>query len=168
MNFITNFFKKKDSHLNKKIEVIAPISGKIIPIEKVPDVVFSKKVVGDGIAIQPTSKYVMSPIDGKLGTIFKTLHAFSIESKDGIQIFVHFGIDTVKLQGKGFKTYAKEGQKVKKGDIILKVNLKLLKKTAKSLITPIIISNIEKVNIIEKKEGMVISGKSVIMYVHKK
>ncbi|MCW5197377.1 PTS glucose transporter subunit IIA [Buchnera aphidicola] len=168
MNFISNFFKKKDSHLNKKIKIIAPISGKIIPIEKVPDIVFAQKVVGDGVAIKPTSKYIVSPIDGKLGTIFKTLHAFSIESIEGVQIFVHFGIDTVKLKGKGFKAYAKEGQIVKKGDIILKVNLKLLKKTAKSLITPIIISNVEKIKIIEKKEGMIIAGKSVIMYVHKK
>ncbi|CAL4318250.1 PTS system glucose-specific EIIA component [Buchnera aphidicola (Chaitophorus sp. 3695)] len=168
MNFILNFFKKKDSHLKKKIKIIAPISGKIIPIEKVPDVVFSKKIVGDGIAIKPTSKYIVSPIDGKIGTIFKTLHAFSIESINGIQIFVHFGIDTVQLQGKGFEAYAKEGQIVKKGDIILKVNLKILKKTAKSLITPIVISNIEKVKIIEKKEGITIAGESVIMYVHKK
>jgi PTS system glucose-specific IIA component len=168
MNFISNFFKKKDSHIDKRTKIIAPISGKIIPIEKVPDVVFSKKIVGDGLAIKPTSKYIVSPINGKLGTIFKTLHAFSIESISGIQIFVHFGIDTVKLQGNGFKSYAKEGQKVKVGDVILKVDLELLKKTAKSLITPVIISNIEKFKIIEKKEGATIAGKSVIMYVHKK
>ncbi|NIG99155.1 MAG: PTS glucose transporter subunit IIA [Buchnera aphidicola (Periphyllus acericola)] len=167
MSFISNLFFKKDAHLNKKIEIIAPLSGQIIPIEKVPDIVFSKKIVGDGIAIEPTGKKIVSPIDGIIGKIFKTLHAFSIESPEGIQIFVHFGIDTVQLNGKGFKSYAKDGQKVKKGDLILKVNLKLLKKISKSIITPVVISNIDEIKIITKKTGLITAGKSVIMYVNK-
>ncbi|CAL4318174.1 PTS system glucose-specific EIIA component [Buchnera aphidicola (Periphyllus testudinaceus)] len=167
MSFISNFFSKKDAHLKKKIEIIAPISGKIVPIENVPDVVFSKKIVGDGIAIKPTEENIVSPVNGIIGKIFKTLHAFSIESFEGIQIFVHFGIDTVQLNGDGFTSYAKEGQKVKKGDLIIKINLKLLKKTAKSIITPVVISNIDEIKIIEKKEGLIIAGKSIIMYVNK-
>ncbi|NIH41222.1 MAG: PTS glucose transporter subunit IIA [Buchnera aphidicola (Periphyllus aceris)] len=167
MSFISNLFFKKNAHLNKKIKIIAPLSGQIIPIEKVPDIVFSKKIVGDGIAIVPTGKKIVAPIDGTIGKIFKTLHAFSIESLEGIQIFVHFGIDTVQLNGKGFKSYAKNGQKVKKGDLILKVNLKLLKKISKSIITPVVISNIDEIKIITKKTGLITAGKSAIMYVNK-
>ncbi|NIH16759.1 MAG: PTS glucose transporter subunit IIA [Buchnera aphidicola (Periphyllus lyropictus)] len=168
MSFISNFFKKKDAHLDKKIKIYSPISGKIIPIEEVPDIVFSKKIVGDGIAIKPTDNKIVSPIDGTIGKIFKTLHSFSIESYSGIQIFVHFGIDTVKLNGEGFRSYAKENQKVKKGELILKVNLELLKKKAKSIITPIVISNMEEIKKIKKKKGLVKSGKNVIMYINKK
>ncbi|WP_343183590.1 PTS glucose transporter subunit IIA [Buchnera aphidicola] len=168
MSFISNFFSKKDDNLKKKIEIISPISGKIISIKDVPDVVFSKKIVGDGIAIKPTGNNIVSPIDGIIGKIFKTLHAFSIESPEGIQMFVHFGIDTVKLNGNGFiKSYVKEGEKVKKGDLIIKINLKLLKKIAKSIITPVVISNIDQFKIIEKKTGLITAGKSIIMYVNK-
>ncbi|CAL4318129.1 PTS glucose transporter subunit IIA [Buchnera aphidicola] len=169
MSFISNFFQKKDAHLDDKIKIFAPISGNVISIKKVPDIVFSKKIVGDGIAINPTGNKIVAPIDGKIGKIFHTLHAFSIESKQGIQIFVHFGIDTVKLKGKGFESCIKEGQKVKKGDLIIKIDLKLLKKTAKSIITPVVISNTDKMNIIEKKIGkIIVAGKNVIMYVKKK
>ncbi|CAL4318168.1 PTS glucose transporter subunit IIA [Buchnera aphidicola] len=168
MSFISNFFKKKDAHLDNKIKIFAPISGDIIPIENVPDVVFSKKIVGDGIAINPTGNKIVAPIDGKIGKIFHTLHAFSIESPHGIQIFVHFGIDTVKLKGNGFKAFIKENQKIKKGELIIKIDLELLKKTAKSVITPVVISNIDEINIIKKKTGYIVAGKNVIMYVKKK
>ncbi|CAL4318217.1 glucose PTS transporter subunit IIA [Buchnera aphidicola] len=159
MNFISNFFKKKKNFLIK-----APLSGKIINIKKVPDVVFSKKIVGDGIAIDPSDNKIVAPFDGKISKIFRTLHAFSIESKiDGVQLFVHFGIDTIKMNGKGFKCHVKENQNLKTGELILTVDLNLLKKESKSIITPIIISNTEDFKKIKKKKGNVILGKNTIM-----
>ena len=77
------------------IEIFAPLSGEIVPIEDVPDVVFAEKIVGDGIAIKPTGNKMVAPCDGVIGKIFETNHAFSLESDSGIELFVHFGIDTV-------------------------------------------------------------------------
>jgi len=77
------------------IDIIAPLSGEIVAIEDVPDVVFAEKIVGDGIAIRPTGNKMVAPCDGEIGKIFETNHAFSLESDSGIELFVHFGIDTV-------------------------------------------------------------------------
>ncbi|MFM6282778.1 MAG: PTS glucose transporter subunit IIA, partial [Dolichospermum sp.] len=114
------------------IVVIAPISGEIINIEDVPDVVFAKKIVGDGIAIKPSGNKMVAPVNGTIGKIFETNHAFSIESDEGIELFIHFGIDTEELKGEGFRRIAEEGQTVKVGDIILEFDLVLLEEKAKS------------------------------------
>ena len=108
------------------IEIVAPLSGEIVNIEDVPDVVFAEKIVGDGIAIKPTGNKMVAPVDGTIGKIFETNHAFSIESDSGIELFVHFGIDTVELKGEGFKRIAEEGQRVKVGDPVIEFDLPLL------------------------------------------
>ncbi|XBC39291.1 MAG: PTS glucose transporter subunit IIA [Buchnera aphidicola (Nurudea shiraii)] len=162
MHLFSNLFNKK------KINIFAPLSGNIVNLETVPDVVFSKKIVGDGIAILPTSNIMLSPINGTIAKIFKTLHAFSIKSHEhNIELFVHFGIDTIKLQGSGFKKLAEENQTVKIGDPIINLDLPFLKKTAKSIITPVIISNIELFKKIHKKSGQIIAGKNVIFSIEK-
>ncbi|WP_204322754.1 glucose PTS transporter subunit IIA, partial [Streptococcus pneumoniae] len=74
--------------------IYAPISGEIVNIEDVPDVVFSEKIVGDGVAVRPIGNKIVAPVDGVIGKIFETNHAFSMESKEGVELFVHFGIDT--------------------------------------------------------------------------
>lgn len=165
MGLFSNFFSNKKDDPKKLIEIVAPLSGEIIAIEDVPDVVFSDKIVGDGIAIQPTGHSIVSPVNGTVSKIFETLHAFSIKSNEGIEIFVHFGIDTVKLKGLGFERFANEQQHVKKGDLIINFDLNLLKNKAKSIITPIVISNIEKVKQLKKFTGKVTAGITTIMLV---
>ncbi|AFP85081.1 PTS system, glucose subfamily, IIA component [secondary endosymbiont of Ctenarytaina eucalypti] len=96
------------------IEIVAPLSRNIVNIENVPDVVFAEKIVGDRIAIKPIGNQMSSPVNGTIGKIFDTNHAFSITSDTGIELFVHFGIDTVELKGEGFFRIDKEGQSVKK------------------------------------------------------
>ncbi|XRX43149.1 MAG: PTS glucose transporter subunit IIA [Buchnera aphidicola (Tetraneura sorini)] len=168
MGLFSSFFGKNKNN-DKEIKIIAPLSGKIVKLKDVPDVVFSEKIAGDGIAIKPSGKRILSPINGVIGKIFKSKHAFSIESKNPkIQIFVHFGIDTVELNGEGFTQIAKEGQKVKIGDLILKYNLSILKKKAKSILTPVIISNMEEIQELKKMKGTTIAGTTVVMYVKKK
>ncbi|MGP1956195.1 MAG: PTS glucose transporter subunit IIA [Arsenophonus sp. NC-PE1-MAG3] len=149
------------------IDVVAPISGKIINIEDVPDVVFSEKIVGDGIAIKPTGNKIVAPVDGIIGKIFETNHAFSIESDNGIELFVHFGIDTVELNGEGFTRLAEEGQKVKKGDLVLELDLPLLEEKSKSTLTPVVISNMDKIKELTKLTGSVVVGSTVIMQIKK-
>jgi len=165
MGLFSNFFGSKKNEANKTIEIVAPLSGEIVAIESVPDVVFSDKIVGDGIAIKPSGSSIVSPVDGTISKIFKTLHAFSIKSQEGIEIFVHFGIDTIKLKGLGFEKFAREEQEVKKGDLIITFDLQLLKNKAKSIITPVVISNLEKIKKIKKSSGKVTAGSTTIMMV---
>merc|ERR1719445_2159220 len=95
------------------IEILAPLSGEISAIEDVPDVVFAEKIVGDGIAIKPAGNKMVAPVDGTIGKIFETNHAFSIKSDTGVEMFVHFGIDTVQMKGEGFQRVSEEGCTVK-------------------------------------------------------
>lgn len=149
------------------IEILAPISGEIVKIEDVPDVVFAEKIVGDGIAIKPKGNKIVAPLSGKIGKIFETNHAFAIESDEGIELFVHFGIDTVELKGEGFKRLAEEGQQVKAGEPIIEFDLPFLEGKAKSILTPVVISNMDSIHELVKLTGTVEEGSSVIMKVKK-
>ena len=163
-------FDKLFSSKEKKavnVEIYAPLSGEIVNIEDVPDVVFSEKIVGDGIAIRPTGNKLVAPVDGVVGKIFETNHAFSMESKEGVELFVHFGIDTVELKGEGFTRVAQEGQSVKRGDTIIELDLALLEAKAKSVLTPVVISNMDEVSNMEKKSGEVVAGDSVVLVLKK-
>ncbi|MDF7670966.1 PTS glucose transporter subunit IIA [Orbaceae bacterium ESL0721] len=149
------------------IDVIAPISGEIVKIEDVPDVVFAEKIVGDGVAIKPTGNKIVAPLNGTIGKIFETNHAFAIESEDGIELFVHFGIDTVELKGEGFKRVIAEGEQVKIGDTIIEFDLPLLESKAKSVLTPVVISNMDAISELVKQSGRVEAGKTTIMRIKK-
>ena len=140
---------------DKPIEIIAPLSGEIVAIEDVPDVVFAEKIVGDGIAIRPTGSKMVAPCDGQIGKIFDTNHAFSLETDTGIELFVHFGVDTIELKGAGFTRIAKENQKVKMGDTIIEFDLEFLKANAKSVLTPVVISNMDEIKELKKMSGNV-------------
>lgn len=153
---------------NKEIELISPITGNIIPLEEVPDPVFSEKMMGDGIAIEPSEGKILSPIDGKIATIFPTNHAIGLVNKEGLEILIHIGIDTVELNGEGFNRIAEEGADVKKGDLLMEIDLEKIKNGGKSTITPIIITNMDKVDKIDKNTGKVERGNNPILTVHLK
>lgn len=153
-----NFFKK-----NKIVELTSPMTGKIIPIEEVPDKVFSDKMVGDGVAIEPVDGEIVSPIDGKVATIFPTNHAIGLITKEGLEILIHIGLDTVELNGLGFKRLTEKDAKVKKGEPLMEFDPKLVEEKGKSPITPIIITNMDKVKKIEKNTGDVQRGSQIIM-----
>jgi len=149
------------------IEVMAPLSGEIVNIEDVPDVVFAEKIVGDGIAIKPTGTKMVAPVNGTIGKIFETNHAFSIESDEGIELFVHFGIDTAELKGEGFKRIAEEGQTIKAGDTIIEFDLTLLEEKAKSTLSPVVVSNMDEIKELNKLSGAVSVGETPILRVAK-
>jgi sugar PTS system EIIA component len=146
----------------------APMSGNCVGLEQVPDPTFAEKMMGDGIAIDPTDGMVVSPCDGKIVSLFPTKHAIGIESNDGLEILIHIGIDTVHLNGKGFKTYVKQDDIVKLGQKLIKVDLKLVKKQAKSTITPMIITNMDRVKELKQKNGPVEMGKSEVLTIELK
>lgn len=120
-------------------KILAPVKGKVIPLEQVPDEVFAEKVLGDGVAIIPEDGKIYSPVDGTITTITDSLHAYGFETEDGIQMIVHFGLETVNLKGKGFTSRVKVGDKVKAGDLVAEVDLAYLREQHVETITPVIV-----------------------------
>ena len=137
-----NFKLSKEDENDADLTLLAPISGTAIPIEDVPDVVFSEKIVGDGIAIKPTSNKVVAPCDCVVESIFKTKHALILKTIPyDLLLFIHIGIDTVDLgSNEIFSPVVKEGDIIKAGESIMDFNLELLQKRLKSTISPILIS----------------------------
>ena len=166
MGLFDKLFGSKENK-SVEVEIYAPLSGEIVNIEDVHDVVFSERIVGEGIAIRPKGNKIVAPIDGVIGKIFETNHAFSMESKEGIELFVHFGIDTVELKGEGFTRIAQEGQAVKRGDTVIEFDLELLESKAKSVLTPVVVSNMDEISNIEKKSGEVVAGESIVLVLKK-
>ncbi|MGO2118497.1 MAG: PTS sugar transporter subunit IIA [Fusobacterium sp.] len=140
-----NIFKSKKKH--NIIEIFSPLNGKIITLEEVPDEAFSQKMIGDGCAIEPTEGAIYSPIDAQVD-IFDTNHAISFETKDELEMIVHFGIDTVKLNSQGLKR-VNTSDEVSVGDKLIEYDLDFIKKNAKSTKTPIIITSMDIVENIE-------------------
>lgn len=126
----------------KEIKTISsPINGQVIPLSEVPDAVFSEKMVGDGFAVIPSDGNVYAPVNGKIVQFFPTKHAIGIVDEHGLEILIHFGIDTVELKGEGFTAMKAVGDQVSLGDLILQVDLEILEKHHKSAITPVILTN---------------------------
>lgn len=138
--------------------VLSPIDGKIIQIEKVPDQTFAEKLLGDGFAVIPSGNSIYAPADGEITVLFPTKHAFAITTKEGLELLVHIGIDTVALNGEGFTAYVSQGDKVQKGDKILTLDSEFIKSKGKSLITPVIITNMDIVDYINIKYGNIDHG----------
>ena len=140
-----------------KVEIVSPLDGKLIDLSEVPDQVFSQKMMGDGFAIDPTSGEVVSPVDGTVAMVFGTKHAIGINTEDGLEILIHFGIDTVKLNGEGFECLVNQGEKVKAGQPILKVDIDEIEEKVPSIITPIIFTNLPE----GKSIGIINKGRNI-------
>ena len=151
--------------LKRKVrEIKSPADGQIVAIESVDDQVFSQKLVGDGVAIIPMSNVFTAPIDGTISKIFPTNHAYSVKSPKDLEVMVHIGLDTVELEGVGFERLAKEGDEVKAGDPIIRVDLGYIRDHAKDIITPIIISEESDVKEVDKRLKIV-KSQDIIMEV---
>ncbi|MCT1926426.1 glucose-specific PTS transporter subunit IIBC [Staphylococcus pasteuri] len=124
-------------------EIYAPGVGQIIPLSEVPDKVFSEKMMGDGIGFIPEKGEIVAPFDGTVKTIFPTKHAIGLESDTGIELLIHIGIDTVKLNGEGFESLVNADEPVTQGQPLMKVNLAYLKENAPSIVTPLVITNLD-------------------------
>jgi len=142
--------------LKRKVrEIKSPVDGQIVALESVDDDVFSQKLVGDGVAVIPMSDIFTAPIDGTITKIFSTNHAYSIKSTKDLEVMVHIGLETVALEGKGFERLANEGDEVKAGDPVIRVDLSYIREHAKDIVTPIIISDESDVKNIEKRLNIV-------------
>ena len=157
-------YNKEESGKNKEkiIKTIffsSPITGKAGSIETAPDDAFAGKLLGDGAVVEPVKAEIVAPEDGEIGFIFDTKHAIGFLTDSGISLLIHIGIDTVKLNGEGFKVLVENGQKVKKGTVLLQLDMEYLKKNAPSLVSPIVCTELEenqKVRLL--KEGDIQAG----------
>lgn len=162
-----DLFKKKEEQ-KKEVLIYSPIDGDIVTLEDVPDKTFAAKLLGDGIAILPNkSGSICSPVDGKLIQLFKTGHAFTVETKEGINVLVHFGINTVELNGQGFEKLVDEGIEVKAGDPIVKYDYEYLLENATSVVCPVIILDSEEYEIKKTEEKDQIFKSTVILEIKK-
>lgn len=146
----------------KETKILAPVTGKIIPLDQVPDEVFAQKILGDGVGVIPSEGKIYSPVTGEISSVTDSKHAYAIETEDGIQMLVHFGLDTVALKGEGFTAKVKAGDKVQAGDLLAEVDLDLLKGKNIETTTPIVVCAGLDVNELEITYGDV-KAKDVIM-----
>ena len=135
---------QKTQKVIKTVMIASPITGIAAPLSDTPDEVFSNKMLGDGAAVTPVDNIVRAPEDGEVAFVFDTKHAIGFMTESGISLLIHVGIDTVKLDGKGFEVFVENGQKVKKGEPMMKLDLDYLKANAPSVMSPVICSEMEE------------------------
>lgn len=148
---------------NKEIEIKAPLEGKSIQLSEVQDTAFAQGALGKGMAIVPSKGEVKSPVNGKLTTLFPSLHAIGITSDDGAEILIHVGFNTVQLEGKYFKAHVKQGDNVKVGDLLLEFDIDAIKKEGYSVETPVVITNYDNfLDVIESKPKSIKDNETLI------
>ncbi|HJC43674.1 MAG TPA: PTS glucose transporter subunit IIA [Candidatus Mediterraneibacter gallistercoris] len=132
-----NLFKKKE----KKHVIGSPAKGKAVSLKEVNDPTFAEEMLGKGAAVIPEEGKIYAPADGEIGMVFDTLHAVSMTTDFGAEILIHIGLDTVKMKGDGFTGHVKAGDHVKKGDLLLEVDLEKVKTAGYDTITPVLVCN---------------------------
>ena len=146
---VTTKENKTNTGESQEIQLYSHMNGKTVVLENVEDEAFSSKVLGDGVAIEPTDGKLYSPCDGKVDMVFDTKHAINLVSKDGCEILLHVGIDTVKLAGKFFESHVSDGQEICKGDLLISFDIDGIKNAGYLATTPMIICNTEDYNSVE-------------------
>ncbi|WP_271004591.1 PTS sugar transporter subunit IIA [Listeria seeligeri] len=154
-------FKKKKKNV---LSLLAPINGTCISLSEVPDEVFSSKMMGDGVAIKPTSNKLFAPTDGKVTFIAETKHAIGFVTTDGQELLIHVGLDTVSLNGEGFSLSVEVNQEVQAGEQLLSFNQTFIEDNQLNLITPIILLENKNLNLEQLTIGTdVIAGETIII-----
>jgi len=148
-----------------KIPVFSPFSGMVIPIEEVPDPVFSAKMLGDGLAVKPEMGVAVAPVKGRITVLHSAGHAFAVQSDEApLAVLVHIGLDTVKMKGEGFQIQAKVGDEVEPGQPIVRFDLQAIARAGHSVISPVILPDLPNDVHIEKSSSIRIAlGSDVLM-----
>jgi len=155
--------KPEQTGTRKTITMYAHMNGTIVDIENVEDDVFSQKILGNGIAVEPSEGKLFAPCDGKIDSIFDTKHAVNILSSDGAEVLLHIGIDTVKLGGRYFETHVSAGQEIRKGDLLITFDIEAIRAEGYKLTTPLIIGNTEEYSsIVPAARGKITVGDEIL------
>jgi phosphocarrier protein FPr len=150
-----------------ELTLFAPVSGVVVPLDNVPDPVFADRLVGDGVSIDPTSTDLLAPCDAKIIQVHRAMHALTLDA-GGTEIVMHIGLDTVELKGEGFTAHVKAGDAVRKGDKLIGFDADFVATRARSLLTEVLVANVDNIESIEATPGMVEAGVSVLMKVRLK
>lgn len=129
------------AHAGKKISITAPVPGKVVSLESIPDETFATGILGHGIAVEPSEGKVYAPFDGTCESVFDTHHALNLLSEDGVELLIHVGLETVSLKGEPFKAHVKDGDKIKKGQLLLEFDMEMIRAKGCKTVTPVIVTN---------------------------
>ena len=146
------------------LTLVSPISGVLVPLDAVPDPAFAQRLAGDGVSIDPLSDLVVAPCDGLVRLVHRAGHAVTIEAL-GLEIVIHVGLDTVALRGEGFHPLVKSGDSVRAGDPLLRFDVDLVARRARSLLTEMVIANMDVVSALRPRSGRVVGGRDVVLAV---
>jgi phosphocarrier protein FPr/phosphocarrier protein len=145
------------------IEILAPLSGVIVPLDATPDPVFARRMVGDGVSIDPTSSELLAPVSGTLTQLHRGHHALVVTADDGVEVLIHIGLDTITLEGRGFTPLVTEGARVERGQPLVRFDADWIARNARSLLSPVIITSGDRVARLTRARGLVEAGKSVLL-----
>ena len=155
-----------DKLLRKNVlELRSPLSGVVVPLDRVPDQVFAGRMVGDGVAIDPSEGVVCAPCAGVVAALFSTCHALGIRTDEGVEILIHVGIDTVEMKGEGFSSAVQMGDRVVAGQELLRFDPALVRAKAPSALTPVVLTTMPLVESFRAAQGMVTAGNDVLLSV---
>lgn len=158
-SMFSKFFYKQ------KLNIYAPLSGDVISLDEVPDPVFSERMLGEGVCINPIGGNVCAPCDGFIIHLANTKHAIGIQAIDGTEILVHVGLDTVSLEGQGFTACVEKGESVKKGQLLVKVDWDYLREKSINLVTPVVVTNSTDKKILLQVTQQAEEAKTILMTV---
>ncbi|MBF0726051.1 beta-glucoside-specific PTS transporter subunit IIABC [Enterococcus gallinarum] len=154
------------STTNERVVLSSPLAGRVVPLNEVKDQVFSSGAMGKGIAIDPANGTLVAPADGTITTLFPTGHAIGLTTTDGVEILMHIGMDTVELEGKGFEIFVKQEDQVKKGDLLVKFDISLIKEAGYSTVTPIVVTNTPNyLDVLDMNQEDVLQGEDFLAIV---
>lgn len=162
MKLFQNLFGKGSG-----IEIAAPAAGRLVAIREVNDPTFADEILGKGVAVIPADGRICAPADGTVSTVFPTGHAAALTTDSGVEILIHIGLDTVKLNGKHFTVHAKEGDKVKKGDLLLEADIGKIREEGYDTITPMVVCNSDEFSKFEIAPSGDVSQGDVVLTLEK-
>jgi phosphotransferase system HPr (HPr) family protein len=149
----------------RTVRLLAPLAGWSTPLDEAPDEVFASRLLGDGLAVDPTSATLCAPCDGELIVIAAARHAVTLRTPEGCEVLLHVGIDSVELMGQGFELHAQQGARVRAGEPLLSFDLDLLARRAKSLLTPVIVTADSGFRIVRRSSGCELAVGDMLMEV---
>lgn len=183
MGFFSSLFKRNSDHhelsdssgrksvpnvtpANADVTLYAPVTGTLLPLEEVPDIVISEKVMGEGVAVVPDSESIVAPCDGVISRLLPTKNAFAVRMDNGLEIYVSFGVESMELRGEGFATKVALGDQVKRGDPVLQTDTRLIASRIKSPITSmIVIKSSGKIAKVTNASGKCNAGLSPVVWI---
>lgn len=166
MGFFKKLFSRNDEK-NSMNQIFAPVAGRAVPLAEVPDITFSDGLLGSGVAIVPDEGKVYAPCNATVDTMFHTGHAVSLIADSGAEILIHIGLETVELHGKCFTIHVESGQRVKKGQLMIEVDLDGIRAAGLNTITPVLVCNCDDFATFRVNTGKSVSTSDAIITLNK-